>query len=72
MEDFSSFGEQTVEWLNWVEDHGVPALTPLGQMSPEQIQRATNEGRDKVSAAAMIEEGNNSSLRDRAGRVLDG
>lgn len=57
MEDFSDIGEPTVEWLHWVKIHGVPPPAPIGKSSPEELQRITNEGREKVSSKAMDTEG---------------
>lgn len=58
MEDFSRFGEPTPEWLEWVEQHGHPAPTPIRQVPAEKLQAVVNEAREKVSAEALEAEGN--------------
>ena len=58
MADFTKFEKPTEEWQKHIVEHGSPPSPPIGQLTAEEIQKLTNDGREKISAQQMVIEGN--------------
>jgi len=53
MADYSQFQGPSAEWLEFTKTTHVPAAGPAPGQSIREYQKATNAGREKLSALSM-------------------
>jgi acetyl esterase/lipase len=62
MADFSEFGTPSKEWTEHQARYGPFPPAPIETQTAEEIQLATNQGREKISSSQMLSEGKSACL----------